>query len=114
VRLPERIPRNIALELLLTGDSVSAVRATQLGLVNHLTQPGEALNYAVELATRIARNAPLAVTAIKRAVNERTAFDDQDAFRQQDQIVAPVLTSQDAQEGARAFAEKRTPHWQGR
>jgi enoyl-CoA hydratase len=114
VRLTERIPRNIALELLLTGDSVGAVRAEQLGLVNHLTQPGEALIHAVQLATRIAHNAPLAVTAIKRAVTERTAFDDQDAFRQQDQIVAPVLTSQDAQEGARAFAEKRRPHWQGR
>ncbi|MCW2721583.1 MAG: caiD, partial [Pseudonocardia sp.] len=50
----------------------------------------------------------------KRAVNERTAFDDQDAFAQQDRIVAPVLASQDAQEGARAFAEKRPPHWQGR
>ncbi|MDT7705826.1 MAG: enoyl-CoA hydratase [Pseudonocardiales bacterium] len=114
VRLPERIPRNIALELLLTGDPLPAVRAEQLGLVNHLTAPGEALDRAVELASRIARNAPLAVAGIKRAVNERTAFDDQDAFAQQDRIVAPVLASQDAQEGARAFAEKRPPHWQGR
>jgi enoyl-CoA hydratase len=102
------------LELLLTGDSMDAARAEQLGLVNHLTRPGDALNRAIQLATRIARNAPLAVAAIKRAVNERTAFDDQDAFRQQDQIVAPVLTSEDAQEGARAFAEKRKPQWQGR
>jgi enoyl-CoA hydratase len=114
VRLPERIPRNIALELLLTGSPLTAVRAEELGLVNHLTQPGEALNHAVEIATRIARNAPLAVAAIKRAVTERTAFDDEDAFRQQDRIVAPVLTSEDAREGAHAFAEKRTPHWQGR
>jgi enoyl-CoA hydratase len=68
----------------------------------------------VELATRIARNAPLAVAGVKRAVTERTAFDDRDAFQQQDRIVAPVLASQDAQEGARAFAEKRPPHWQGR
>jgi enoyl-CoA hydratase len=93
---------------------MDAARAEQLGLVNHLSRPGDALNRAVQLATRIARNAPLAVAAIKRAVNERTAFDDQDAFRQQDQIVAPVLTSEDAQEGARAFAEKRNPQWQGR
>jgi enoyl-CoA hydratase len=114
VRLPERIPRNVALELLLTGDPLPAVRAEQLGLVNHLTAPGEALDRAVELATRIARNAPLAVAAIKRAVNERTAFDDQEAFPQQDRIVAPVLVSQDAKEGARAFAEKRPPQWQGR
>jgi enoyl-CoA hydratase len=114
VRLPERIPRNIALELLLTGDPLPAVRAGQLGLVNHLTAPGEALGRAVELATRIAGNAPLAVAAIKRAMTERTAFDDKGAFSQQDQIVAPVLSSADAQEGARAFAEKRRPHWQGR
>jgi len=114
VRLPERIPPNIALELLLTGDPLPAERAEQLGLVNHLTPPGEALDRAVELATRIAGNAPLAVAAIKRALTERTAFDDTDAFAQQDQIVASVLASEDAQEGARAFAEKRRPRWQGR
>ena len=82
--------------------------------VNHLTAPGEALDHAVALATRIAGNAPLAVAAIKRALTERTAFDDKDAFSQQDHIVAPVLASGDAQEGARAFAEKRQPHWHGR
>ena len=111
VRLPERIPRNIAMELLLTGDPLSAVRAEQLGLVNHLTEPGQTLDRAIDLAARITRNAPLAVAAIKRAVNDRTAFDDQDAFHEQDPIIEPVLSSQDAREGARAFAEKRTPHW---
>ncbi|MFJ3306376.1 crotonase/enoyl-CoA hydratase family protein [Streptomyces sp. NPDC086549] len=114
VRLPERIPRNIALELLLTGDPLPAERAERLGLVNHLTEPGQALEQALELADRIARNAPLAITAVKRVVNERTAFRDEDALLDQDQIVAPVLASLDAREGARAFAEKRQPHWQGR
>ncbi|MFF5146703.1 crotonase/enoyl-CoA hydratase family protein [Streptomyces sp. NPDC013157] len=114
VRLPERIPRNMALEILLTGDPLPAERAHQLGLVNHLTPPGETLTKAVELAHRIARNAPLSIAAVKRAVNERTAYGDQDAFRQQDQLVAPVLASHDAQEGAHAFAEKRSPHWEGR
>lgn len=114
VRLPERIPRNIAVEILLTGDPLPAERAHQLGLVNHITPPGEALTRAVELAHRIARNAPLSIAAVKRAVNERTAYGDQDAFRQQDQLVAPVLASHDAQEGAHAFAEKRSPHWEGR
>ncbi|MCX5112346.1 crotonase/enoyl-CoA hydratase family protein [Streptomyces sp. NBC_00378] len=114
VRLPERIPRNIALELLLTGDPLPAARAEQLGLVNHLTEPGEALAQAMELAYRVAHNAPLAITAVKRVVNERTAFRDQDALREQDRFVTPVLASQDAKEGARAFAEKRPPHWQGR
>ncbi|MFF2808112.1 crotonase/enoyl-CoA hydratase family protein [Streptomyces sp. NPDC058000] len=114
VRLPERIPRNIALEILLTGEPLPAARAEQLGLVNHLTPPGQALDKALELAHRIARNAPLSIAAVKRAVNERTAYRDQDAFRQQDQLVAPVLASHDAQEGAYAFAEKRSPHWEGR
>jgi enoyl-CoA hydratase len=114
VRLPERIPRNIALELLLTGASLPAARAARLGLVNHLTEPGEALKQALELATSIAHNAPLAVAAVKRVVNERRVFRDQDAFAEQDRIVAPVLASHDAQEGAHAFAEKRPPRWQGR
>lgn len=114
VRLPERIPRNIAMELLLTGAPLPAGRAERLGLVNHLTEPGEALKLALELATSIAQNAPLAVAAVKRVVNERRAFRDQDAFAEQDQIAAPVLASHDAQEGAHAFAEKRSPHWQGR
>ncbi|MET8290463.1 crotonase/enoyl-CoA hydratase family protein [Streptomyces sp. NPDC051639] len=114
VRLPERIPRNIAVEVLLTGDPLPAERAHQLGLVNHLTPSGHALDKAVEVARRIARNAPLSIAAVKRAVNERTAYGDQDAFRQQDRLVAPVLASHDAQEGAHAFAEKRSPHWEGR
>ncbi|MFE2585387.1 crotonase/enoyl-CoA hydratase family protein [Streptomyces sp. NPDC059378] len=114
VRLPERIPHNIAIELLLTGDPLPAERAEQLGLVNHLTEPGEALTRALELAHRVARNAPLAIAAVKRVVDERTAFRDTDALRDQDQYVEPVLTSLDAKEGARAFAEKRSPHWQGR
>ncbi|MEV8615082.1 crotonase/enoyl-CoA hydratase family protein [Amycolatopsis sp. NPDC051373] len=114
VRLPERIPRNIAVELLLTGEPLPAERAERLGLVNQLSEAGQALDRALELAARIAHNAPLAVAAVKRVVNERTAFRDQDAFPEQDQIVSPVLASQDAREGARAFAEKRAPHWQGR
>ncbi|MBT2235666.1 crotonase/enoyl-CoA hydratase family protein [Nonomuraea sp. NEAU-A123] len=114
VRLPERIPRNIALELLLTGAALPAQRAERLGLVNHLTEPGEALKKALELATSIAHNAPLAVAAVKRVVNERRVFRDQDAFVEQDRIVAPVLASHDAQEGAHAFAERRSPRWQGR
>ncbi|MFG2951570.1 crotonase/enoyl-CoA hydratase family protein [Streptomyces adustus] len=114
VRLPERIPRNIALELLLTGDPLPAARAEQLGLVNHLTEPGQALTRALELARRIARNAPLAVTAVKRVLNERTALRDLDALHEQDRYVTPVLASMDAREGARAFAEKRSPRWQGR
>ncbi|MFE4960286.1 enoyl-CoA hydratase-related protein [Streptomyces sp. NPDC056653] len=87
--------------------------AERFGLVNHLTEPGQALKRALELATSIAHNAPLAVTAVKRVVTERRAFSDQDAFVEQDRIVAPVLASHDVQEGAHAFTERRPPHWQG-
>src|SRR3954471_9693294 len=76
VRLPGRIPRNIALEVLLTGDPLPAPRAEQVGLVNHLTASGEALTRALELAGRIAGNAPLAVAAIRRVVEERSRLGD--------------------------------------
>ncbi|MFF3464617.1 enoyl-CoA hydratase-related protein [Streptomyces sp. NPDC001984] len=85
-------------------------RAERFGLVNYLTEPGGAL----KRAAGIAHNAPLTVEAVKLVVNERRAFCDQDAFAEQDQIVGSVLASHDAQEGAHAFAEKRSPHWQGR
>ncbi|MER6267636.1 crotonase/enoyl-CoA hydratase family protein [Streptomyces sp900105755] len=114
VRLPERIPHNIALELLLTGETLPAERAERFGLVNELTEPGQALQRALELASSIALNAPLAVAAVKRVVNERRAFSDEDAFAEQDLIADPVLASHDAQEGAHAFAERRQPHWEGR
>ncbi|MFD8818362.1 crotonase/enoyl-CoA hydratase family protein [Streptomyces sp. NPDC059627] len=114
VRLPERIPHNIALELLLTGGTLPAERAERFGLVNELTEPGQALPRALALARSIVLNAPLAVEAVKRVVNERRAFSDEDAFVDQDLIADPVLASQDAQEGAHAFAERRQPHWQGR
>ncbi|MEU6192570.1 crotonase/enoyl-CoA hydratase family protein [Streptomyces sp. NPDC047061] len=114
VRLPERIPHNIALELLLTGGTLPAERAERFGLVNELTEPGQALQRALELASSIALNAPLAVEAVKRVVTERRSFSDEDAFADQDLIADPVLASQDAQEGAHAFAEHRQPHWEGR
>ncbi|MFD4506402.1 crotonase/enoyl-CoA hydratase family protein [Streptomyces sp. NPDC058457] len=114
VRLPERIPHNIALELLLTGGTLPAERAERFGLVNELTEPGQALQRALKLARSIVLNAPLAVEAVKRVVNERRAFSDEDAFADQDLIADPVLASQDAQEGAHAFAERRQPHWEGR
>ncbi|MCX5096187.1 enoyl-CoA hydratase-related protein [Streptomyces sp. NBC_00365] len=108
------IPRNIALELRLTCDPLPAERAEQFGLVNYPTEPGQALRRALELAALVACNAPPAVAAVKRVVTERTAFRDEDAFVEQDRIVAPVLGSHDAKEGARAFTERRSPHWQGR
>jgi enoyl-CoA hydratase len=114
IRLPRRIPAGIAMELALTGDPLPAVDAHRLGLVNTLTEPGEALVGARALAARIAANGPLAVAATKQIIAQQHDWDLSDAWANQASILAPVFTSEDAREGARAFAEKRPPVWQGR
>lgn len=114
LRLPRRIPSAIAMELALTGDPLPAVDAHRLGLVNALTEPGGALDGARALAARIAANGPLAVAATKEVIVAQQDWDMSGAWAAQQPIVAPVFGSQDAREGALAFAEKRKPVWQGR
>ena len=114
LRLPERIPRGIAMELALTGGSLPAERARDLGLVNRLTDDGGALDGARELAGEIAANGPLAVRASKRVIVESPAWPAGERWKRQQEILDPIFTSRDAQEGARAFAEKRAPHWKSR
>jgi enoyl-CoA hydratase len=114
LRLPRRIPAGIAMELALTGDPLTATEAHRLGLVNRLTEPGEALAGAMELAGRIAANAPLAVATSKQVIIAQQDWDMAGAWREQDALTRPVLRSADAREGARAFAEKRAPEWKGR
>ncbi|GAA2775372.1 crotonase/enoyl-CoA hydratase family protein [Saccharopolyspora taberi] len=113
LRLPKALPYQLAMELALTGDPLSAERAHAHGLVNVLTEPGQALDGARELAARIAENGPLAIRATKRIVSGAVGWTDAEAFAAQAEIAAPVFASADAQEGARAFAEKRRPVWQG-
>lgn len=112
--LPRRIPFAAAMELLLTGDSVSAERAFALGLVNRVTPAGGALGGALELAAAIVANGPLAVAATKAIVREQSDWTWADGWDRQEKIYAPVFASADAREGAAAFAEKRPPVWQGR
>ena len=108
--LPWLVPPRIAMELLLTGEPLTASRAHEVGLVNRVV-PMSGLHDAVqELAEGIASNAPLSVAAAKRTVYLSMAAPYEDA----DEIWAPVYRSADAQEGPRAFAEKRPPRWQGR
>jgi enoyl-CoA hydratase len=82
--------------------------------VSELAAPGAALERARALATRIARNAPLALAAVKEVLRATEGLDDRAAFARQDQLIAPLLSSDDAHEGAVAFAEKRAPVWRGR
>jgi enoyl-CoA hydratase len=114
LRLPRALPRNIAMELALTGDPIEAERGYELGLVNRLAEPGGALAAALELAGAIAANGPLALAATKRIMTEAVDWPDSEFFARQSEIVGPVMTSEDAREGATAFAEKRAPVWKGR
>jgi enoyl-CoA hydratase/carnithine racemase len=114
LRLPRTLPRNLAMELALTGEPIDAERAYELGLVNRLVDPGEALAGALELAALIAENGPLALTATKRVMTESADWPDSEFFGRQGEIVAPVMSSEDAREGATAFAEKRPPVWKGK
>ena len=113
-RLPQRVPLNIAMELALTGDPISAERGYEIGLVNRLAEPGGAVDAALELAAAIARNGPLALDATKDVLYRQADWDEETFWREQGAIVEPVLTSADAREGAVAFSEKRDPVWKGR
>jgi len=114
LRLPRVLPRNVAMELVLTGDPITAERGYELGLVNRLAEPGEAVQTAIELADQIAPNAPLALAASKRILTEAVDWPDSEFWQRQGDIVGPVMGSEDAREGATAFAEKRAPVWKGR
>jgi enoyl-CoA hydratase len=114
MRLPRRVPYGIAMELALTGDTITAERAYELGLVNRLAERGGALDAALELAAAIAANGPLALDATKAILQQQYGWSDEEFWPRQEELSGPVFTSQDAREGAVAFAEKRDPVWQGR
>ncbi|GIH69589.1 enoyl CoA dehydratase/isomerase [Sphaerimonospora thailandensis] len=113
MRLPRRIPYHVAMEIALTGDFYPASRLYELGLVNRVTPAGEALAGALELARKIAANAPLALAATKRVVTESADWSREEMFAKQNEITSPIFASKDAMEGAAAFAEKRAPNWSG-
>jgi enoyl-CoA hydratase len=113
LRLPRRIPYHQAMEIILTGELFTAARARELGLLNRLVPDGEALPAALEFAAAIAENAPLAIAGAKRVVVESFDWRASEAFERQRVIYEPIRASEDAREGARAFAEKRPPVWRG-
>lgn len=114
LRLPRRLPYHIAMEFILTGEMLTAERAHGYGLVNRLTEPGQALEGALALARVIAENGPLAVQTAKRIVSQSTDWEQEGMFDRQRPLIAHIFASADAKEGATAFAEKRKPVWQGK
>ena len=102
------------MELALTGEFMGAERAMSMGLINQLTAPGDALATARSLAAQIAENGPMAVRVSKAIIKASRDWSGDETFTNQHALTQPVFTSEDAIEGATAFAEKRKPEWKGR
>ena len=113
-RAPRSFPLNVAKELLLTGDAIDAERAERLGLVNRVTAPGGALEGAIELAARIARNSPVSIRETLRAVDATVSADDDLGWQATASALEAVQAGEDIREGITAFFEKREPNWPGR
>jgi enoyl-CoA hydratase len=114
LRLPRRMPYHVVMELALSGDPLPAERFHELGLVNRVTEPGGAVDGALELAGRLAKNGPLALIASKQILQQQYDWSTDEMWERQGAITGPVFASEDAKEGASAFKEKREPAWQGR
>jgi enoyl-CoA hydratase len=113
IKLPRQIPPRIAMELALTGDFIDAARAYELGFVNRVVE-GPSIDAAKELARKIAENGPLALIASKAIIRESHEWTEAEMWDRQNTHTMAVFMSQDAREGAAAFAEKRKPNWQGK
>jgi enoyl-CoA hydratase len=114
LRLPKRMPYHAVMELALSGDPWPAERFHELGVVNRLVEPGTALEEAIALGEALSKNGPLALIASKKVLQQQFDWPADEMWRKQADIVGPVMTSEDAKEGATAFKEKRDPVWKGR
>jgi enoyl-CoA hydratase len=114
LRLPRRMPYHMVMELALTGDPMPAERFHEFGVVNRLAEPGSAVDVALELAAQLSKSAPLALIGSKRILQEQFDWTTADMWQKQGEITGPVMTSEDAKEGASAFKEKREPGWKGK
>ena len=114
IRLPRQIPSRLAMELALTGDFITTERAQSMGLINRVVPAGTALDAAKEMAAAICANGPLAVRISKQVVTQSGDWSGEEMWQKQQEVVMPIFTSEDAIEGATAFAEKRAPNWKGK
>jgi enoyl-CoA hydratase len=114
VRLRRQIPFTVAMDLLLTAREVSAAEAKEIGLVGRVVPDGTALDAALEIAEVINANGPLAVEAIKRSVRETEGVPEAEALKIELEIGWPIFATEDAAEGQKAFAQKRTPEYKRR
>jgi len=114
LRMPRRMPYHVVMELALTGEPMPAERFHEYGLVNRVVEPGTAVDAALELAALLAKNAPLALIATKRILQEQFDWKSEEMWDRQAAISGPVFGSEDAKEGSAAFKEKREPVWKGR
>nr|MDT0665837.1 enoyl-CoA hydratase-related protein [Micromonospora sp. DSM 115978] len=114
VRLRRQISYSNAMEMLLTGGTVTASEAARIGLIGRVVPDGTALDEAVAVAERIAANAPLAVQAVKRSVLAGEGLPEAEALKLELEIGIPIFATEDAKEGTRAFAERRPPSFHGR
>jgi enoyl-CoA hydratase len=113
LRLPSRVGYGKAMEMAITADPITAEEAAEYGLVARLAEKGEAVTVAMELAERVAKNAPLAVAASKQLIRATQGTTEEDFWKIQAPMQQAVFASEDAKEGPRAFAEKRPPEWTG-
>lgn len=114
LRLPRRMPYHVVMELALTGELLAAERFHQFGVVNRISQTGQAVHDALELAGKVAGSGPLALVASKQILQEQFDWSADEMWERQGAISGPVFASEDAREGASAFKEKRDPKWRGR
>jgi enoyl-CoA hydratase len=114
MRLPKRIPYHVAMHMAITGEYIDAQRAYDVGLVAEVCEPGEALEKAVSLARLITKNGPYAVKCSKAIIRDTQDLTEAEGWEMQDRVGLPALDTEDAKEGAAAFAERREPVWKGK